>query len=72
MLTPWFPISSPPVRPGVYNVSCQYENQSGAWYSYFDGEKFGWFGCDSDEAYSERTRRTTARVKSWRGLSEQP
>lgn len=38
--TPWFPFSTPPVRPGVYNVSCRHENQSGLWYGRFDGERW--------------------------------
>lgn len=37
-LTPWFINGELPVRPGVYNVSCQEENQSGLWFCYFNGK----------------------------------
>jgi hypothetical protein len=76
-LTPWFPIEILPVRVGVYNVSCQSEDQSGDWYSYFDGTKFGYFvgKYDGDtrietagHAFRARDNRTRAEVLSWRGI----
>jgi hypothetical protein len=36
--TPWFSVKTPPVRPGVYNISCRDHDQTGTWFAYFDGE----------------------------------
>lgn len=35
--TPWFSVDNPPTRPGVYNISCRDYDQTGHWFSYFDG-----------------------------------
>jgi hypothetical protein len=81
-LTPWFPISAKPARKGVYNVSCQTENQSGNWYSYWDGVMFYTFaGVDYNPpnrviaiaaARGRRGDDMDAQPKSWRGLAKKP
>jgi hypothetical protein len=78
-MTDWFTDGTLPVRPGVYNVSCQKENQSGAWYAFFDGNGFG--GCTCKRGADENMQKTFKRailyyvesglvdgIKSWRGI----
>ena len=75
-LTPWFVKGEKPARPGVYNVSCQKENQSGLWYALWDGEK--WFRGNLDATaaakmtFSTISRNYWHRYGSWRGLAENP
>lgn len=71
-LTPWFPMATPPVRVGVYNVSCITKNQSGIWYSYWDGKSFNWYTYKPKDAFNEKNEGTGAgpSTKSWRGISK--
>jgi hypothetical protein len=77
-LTPWFTNGEKPDHIGVYNVSCQRENQTGDWYSYWNGERFYFFASDVEEAYREYYNGCTGGKSdsfvliegSWRGLAE--
>ena len=71
-LTPWFPISTLPVREGVYNISCQKNNQTGDWYAYFDGKHFRgcWRFRVEDVAESWETSGQSVSGKSWRGIAK--
>jgi hypothetical protein len=75
-LTPWFPISTPPVRPGVYQVETEYglnlpwlcEYRGGQWLGTVSGQR------TADEA-SEIGRRigpTSCELTQWRGLAKEP
>lgn len=66
--TNWFVNGEKPVRIGVYNVSCQTQDQSGDWYSYWNGLEFGYFSLTQKGAYNERFEKTNAVVESWRGI----
>lgn len=83
-LTPWFDYTTPPVRPGVYEVRLGVleagkqlmpaENQFQGWYAYWDGKTFrNSSGCP------ERANRWRGLSESegicaaqWRGLAEEP
>lgn len=75
-LTTWFTNGEKPAYPGVYNVSCRKENQTGEWYSYWNGYEFTWFEHSVDAAYRERLIPGAGRIVltegSWRGLAEKP
>lgn len=80
-LTPWFVNGEKPVRPGVYNVSCEKSAQSGRWYSYWDGRKFGpffarveWAREATIELGSKKWHAGVGLLRrgSWRGLAEEP
>lgn len=66
-LTPWFPASVLPVRPGVYERDIPYPDQ----FSFWTGTHWRW---------SDRTPETAARAGGpsatqnarWRGLAEKP
>lgn len=69
-LTPWFPIETPPVRVGVYNVSCHAHRQTGHWYAYWDGRWFGFY-YQSAQAAADGVRRTCRdATASWRGIAK--
>lgn len=66
-LTPWFPASVKPVRVGVYRV------ESGGWYAYWNGRKFGWRDLTPSKAYANRNEATLCtKLASWCGLAEKP
>lgn len=78
-LTPWFVNGKLPVRPGVYNVSCKTDEQSGKWFSYFDGKEFhGWCHshprCSKQEAIKQAASKpyinweNCRQPASWRGI----
>lgn len=71
-LTPWFTNGEKPAHIGVYNVSCRKENQTGEWYSYWDGSFFHDFSwcIDRAYAYAKDDSRFTNTEGSWRGLVE--
>ena len=75
-LTPWFVNGEKPARPGVYNVSCRKENQSGHWYARWDGEQ--WFRARlsvdgaAGRALPETLLNYWSDIGSWRGLAEKP
>lgn len=71
-ITPWFPVSTPPIRKGVYNVSCRKSNQSGDWYSFWDGVAFNWFTTSVDKAKIEYDAgmRVSSITLSWRGIAK--
>lgn len=82
-LTPWFVNGEKPARPGVYNVSCRRTNQSGEWYSPWNGKNFGCFDRDPKQAELRRKMQGAGRnglgagnevlpSGSWRGLAEEP
>ena len=82
-LTEWFVNGEKPVHIGVYNVSCDKVDQSGEWFSWWNGRSFGPFTLWPERAveirddYKVRGRSCHAgtnllRRGSWRGLAEQP
>lgn len=73
-LTPWFTNGEKPAYPGVYNVSCRKENQTGEWYSYWNGLHFCPFSRKLEGAYRYATsvERYTNEEGSWRGLANKP
>lgn len=76
MFTPWFIDGEKPVRVGVYQVSCQREDQSGRWHAYWNGVKFCYL-CESVEvAFINKDCDSIAGDKiltsgSWRGFSSE-
>jgi len=69
-LTPWFPADVKPARVGVYQVDPDCRD---AWYSYFDGRRFGWQTIDPEGAYLLRAEETMLSGKQvWRGLAQDP
>ena len=80
-LTPWFVNGEKPARPGIYNVRYEKSEQSGNWYSYWDGRKFGPFSARIEWVLPTTARfgpkewhagRGLLRRGSWRGLAEEP
>lgn len=72
-LTPWF-TKGRPKRIGVYQASCQKENQSGDWYSYWNGKHFCRFSSSVEGAleYGEwgiKSGMLVGKQGSWRGLA---
>lgn len=73
-LTPWFPVATPPVRDGVYQVSpCK----GVIWLSLF--ESGVWHGTCGPSAtvavvreFGRRRGETNCHIREWRGLAEQP
>lgn len=78
--TEWFVNGEKPAYVGVYNVSCQRTEQSGTWYSYWNGKAFQWFASSVESAYlynkdDEDDVGAGASVLtegSWRGLANNP
>ena len=73
-LTPWFTKGEKPVHIGVYNVSCRKYDQTGNWYSYWDGNHFKSFGTSVAQAYyySENGNYYSNEKGSWRGHTSNP
>jgi hypothetical protein len=70
-LTEWYPASIKPVRKGIYNVSCRSEDQSGKWYSYWNGVSFMYYGIDPRSAMKYRKEKGCGNdTKSWRGIAK--
>lgn len=74
--TPWFTKGEKPKRIGVYQASCKKVDQTGRWYSYWNGKHFCAFG--SSIAYAqiygdmnEPSALLIGRLGSWRGLATQ-
>lgn len=63
-LTPWFPASIKPVRPGHYEI--QFADGSG------NGDTRVWTGTRWVWASGMKTLFNTERRGRWRGLAEQP
>lgn len=75
-LTPWFVNGEMPARPGVYNVSCQKHDQSGRWFSRWDGDRWFLAGITRADAAWQKTPATRLdtwhNYGSWRGLTQDP
>lgn len=74
-LTPWFTNGEKPAYIGVYNVSCRKENQTGKYYSYWDGKQFNKFAFYVSDAYDKKYSNyegidCVLTEGSWRGLAE--
>lgn len=74
--TPWFTKGETPSRIGVYQASCKKENQTGDWYSYWNGEDFCSFSENVAQAKRYGLDRSassllTKKRGSWRGLATQ-
>lgn len=68
----WFSPDVKPVMPGVYEVKSPY-GSPGPWYSYFDGEKFGWRSRIKEEASENKKYGTDLpKTATWRDLAEDP
>lgn len=73
--TTWFTNGEKPAYVGVYNVSCRKENQTGQWYSYWNGKGWHPFAITIDRAYVYSTHGSgeyTNEEGSWRGLASKP
>ena len=57
-LTPWFTKGEKPVHIGVYNVSCRKHDQTGNWYSYWNGKEFSYWCRSIEAAYTMFLRDT--------------
>ena len=75
-VTPWFDQKQQPVRPGIYEVDCDYP---GLHFSHFDGRNWNgaWSSWDSARAksdwYSQNGNAGAAEVLvRWRGLAADP
>jgi hypothetical protein len=72
-LTPWFPVATPPVRDGVYQVN----NGARAEYKSLY-EKGVWHGTSSSAdtqqvaRFGRRFGPTETNIIEWRGLAEKP
>ena len=77
-LTPWFPDTVKPVRKGVYLIKEGGLCEGMTLYSYFDGEKWGWFSKYMEDALSEYmgsgdfTNDGLYEGLVWRGLANNP
>jgi len=70
-LTEWYPIDIKPVRKGVYNVSCRSEDQTGRWYSYWNGSNFNYYGLNVIKATQmKKDKGSGPFTKSWRGIAK--
>jgi hypothetical protein len=68
--TEWFPAEIKPVHVGVYETEDSVFTDD-AWYSYWNGEKWGWYSWKGvDDAYAKRDWDTGAPDARWRGLRE--
>jgi len=64
-LTPWFPKTVKPIRPGVYQVD--YAGN----YSYWTGDSWCLSICDRHSAFRIR-QPSRIQDRTWRGLAEEP
>jgi len=67
-LTPWFPIHTPPLLKGVYEILTGFR---GPHFSYWDGKHFRYFAPTVIEAFRCRDGMKHGRFP-WRGLAEKP
>lgn len=74
-MTPWFVNGEVPWEPGVYNVSCRKQDQTGTWFAHWNGEAWG-YGDTSPEAVQQEGYGIKplhwSETGSWRGLAEKP
>lgn len=68
VLTGWFPPEVKPVRKGVYSV--RWRGHTG--YSYWDGERWGWYQHTLHRANKDRVSIGASQKKTWRGLAVNP
>jgi hypothetical protein len=72
-LTEWFGPSINPVLPGVYEVD---PDESGPWYSYWDGKEWGFMIQDTPDAAVRTYQRISNwrhdSMVAWRGLAQKP
>lgn len=75
-LTDWHIDGAKPHYPGVYNVSCEKEGQTGHWYAKWDGKT--WYRAKPtikgacDPYYTTLSPDYWHEVGSWRGLAQKP
>ena len=69
-LTPWFPETIKPVRPGVYQTTsvCALE----VFYSYWGGRAWGWPSFTPHSAFVYKNYVSPIQARRWRGLAEEP
>lgn len=70
-LTPWFPETVKPTRPGVYLTEVVYIEGD---FSYFDGERWYCAGDTPDQALNLHRHHMVSgyKGKAWRGLAKEP
>jgi hypothetical protein len=75
MVRQWFVNGEKPWEPGIYNVSCRKQNQTGTWYAYWDGSAWSKAnrGIDDVNVKSIPSRHDIWHAEgSWRGLAADP
>lgn len=68
-LTEWYPADVKPVREGVYQVDIY----GASWFSYWDGERWGWASGNKREAEINRDEATAMWDRKnvmWRGIEK--
>ena len=74
--TAWFPENIKPIRHGVYQTEWpdRINVTKLIWYSYFDGEKWGYMDVSPEKAVLEYCVHQRNRHESlaWRGLAKKP
>lgn len=74
-LTHWFPMSTQPLRMGVFEVRNIDRGQGQAWFSLWDGVRWHGAWVSPDEAFEHMhfpTVGSIAKGWQWRGLSKDP
>lgn len=77
-LTPWFVNGETPELPGVYNVSCRKERQTGDWFAKWDGKRWYYATWRYEQQCYKKAEREKQEARpwhengSWRGLAEKP
>lgn len=68
--TPWFPVSTPPERVGVYErVICDGANVV---FQHWNGRWWGQYDINVVGAHAVRSRRSYHQSGKWRSLAEDP
>ncbi len=69
-LTPWIPISSPPIRVGVYETKSA--RSDAVYYSYWDGHRFHGEWYSPERAMDNTDWEWGQQMAYWRGLAAKP
>ncbi len=68
-LTEWFGRDQQPAIAGAYEVSPDGDNR---WYSYFNGDHWGWITYTPDGAVRDFHKCKFSTMAKWRGLADKP
>ena len=69
-LTPWFPETIKPVRPGIYQIASV--DALEVFDSYWDCRAWGWPSFKPHSAFVYKNYVSPIQDRRWRGLAEEP